>query len=160
MSIRKVEKSPERKEYERQYYLDNKEKKRQYYLDNKERIASNAKLRYDKEETAIKNRKYSLLNADKAKERAKKWRQDNPSKANNHSAIKRARKKKWIDTNSEADTYLIQCLYEFCRFKTRTTGVEHHVDHIYPLARGGSHTINNLQILTAEDNIKKGCKCQ
>jgi len=32
------------------------------------------------------------------------------------------------------------------------------VDHIYPIAKGGKHTISNLQYLTAEENKRKGAK--
>lgn len=36
------------------------------------------------------------------------------------------------------------------------TGVAHHIDHIVPIANGGTHTADNLQVLTASDNITKG----
>jgi hypothetical protein len=32
----------------------------------------------------------------------------------------------------------------------------YHVDHIVPLSKGGLHTVENLQILTAYDNLSKG----
>lgn len=38
---------------------------------------------------------------------------------------------------------------------TKTTGVEHHVDHIRPLAAGGVHHPDNLQVITAEENLLK-----
>jgi len=38
------------------------------------------------------------------------------------------------------------------------TGIQHHVDHIIPLSKGGLHHPDNLQILTAEENLKKGAK--
>jgi hypothetical protein len=31
-----------------------------------------------------------------------------------------------------------------------------HVDHIYPISKGGLHCCANLQHLSAEDNLKKG----
>lgn len=41
---------------------------------------------------------------------------------------------------------------------TKETGVQHHVDHIRPLCHGGEHVWWNLQILTAEENMRKGGK--
>ena len=50
----------------------------------------------------------------------------------------------------------IQELYLEAQYLTETTGVEHHVDHIQPLSKGGEHLMYNLQILTAEENLSKG----
>ena len=36
------------------------------------------------------------------------------------------------------------------------TGVAHHIDHIISIAAGGTHTADNLQVLTAAENFKKG----
>jgi 5-methylcytosine-specific restriction endonuclease McrA len=35
-------------------------------------------------------------------------------------------------------------------------GTAFHLDHIHPLARGGSHTMDNLQITHPICNIRKG----
>ena len=34
--------------------------------------------------------------------------------------------------------------------------MEHHVDHIKPVSKGGSNHPDTLQILTAEENLRKG----
>ena len=40
----------------------------------------------------------------------------------------------------------------------REAGCIGHVDHIQPLSQGGKHHPDNLQILTAEENLRKGAK--
>ncbi|WP_320664661.1 HNH endonuclease signature motif containing protein [Prochlorococcus sp. MIT 1223] len=49
-------------------------------------------------------------------------------------------------------------IYKEAKFLTKATGIEHHVDHIKPLAAGGEHHPDNLQILTAKENLSKGAK--
>jgi transposase-like protein len=49
----------------------------------------------------------------------------------------------------------IQELYLEAQYLTETTGVEHHVDHIQPLSKGGEHLMYNLQILPAAENLSK-----
>jgi hypothetical protein len=49
----------------------------------------------------------------------------------------------------------IQELYLEAQYLTETTGIEHHVDHIQPLSKGGEHLLFNLQILPAEENLSK-----
>ena len=47
-------------------------------------------------------------------------------------------------------------IYKKCYLLTESTGIPHEVDHIIPLSRGGLHQPSNLQILTQEENRKKG----
>ena len=59
----------------------------------------------------------------------------------------------------------MRAVYRHARLLTKETGVEHHVDHVYPICgrdEGGEmvscglHVPWNLQILTAKDNRAKG----
>ena len=52
----------------------------------------------------------------------------------------------------------ILLIYKECAIMTEKTGVPHHVDHINPISKGGKHHPDNLQILTATENIRKGNK--
>jgi hypothetical protein len=49
-------------------------------------------------------------------------------------------------------------IYQECARITEETGIAHHVDHIHPISKGGKHHPDNLQILTATENIRKGNK--
>jgi len=35
---------------------------------------------------------------------------------------------------------------------------KHHIDHVWPFARGGSHTEDNLRVIPKIENLKKGSK--
>ena len=35
---------------------------------------------------------------------------------------------------------------------------KHHIDHVWPFARGGSHTSDNLRVIEKKKNLKKGAK--
>ena len=59
---------------------------------------------------------------------------------------------------SDIERKAIQHIYQEARELTIGTGIEHHVDHIKPIALGGDHHPDNLQILTARENLSKGSK--
>ena len=64
----------------------------------------------------------------------------------------------WKQLNKN-DRYQIICIYaERDRLNEEAGHIAYHVDHIKPLAKGGKHHPDNLQILTAFDNLSKGAK--
>lgn len=73
-------------------------------------------------------------------------------------AAKTAAMPKWL---TKEDRQTMTAIYTESRRLTKATGVVHHVDHIVPL-RGknvcGLHVPWNLQIIPANDNLKKGNK--
>lgn len=57
-----------------------------------------------------------------------------------------------------ADQKAIMGIYRKARSLTVSTGIEHHVDHVYPLQGrlvSGLHVHTNMQILSGSENIRK-----
>ena len=67
----------------------------------------------------------------------------------------RQAKPKWL---TDDHLFMIAEIYELRDLRSQLTGVVHHVDHIVPL-RGqnccGLHVPWNLQVIPAQDNLKK-----
>lgn len=102
------------------------------------------------------SREYMQRNKDRQKEYIKEWQRKNKHHLN--AACSKYRAKVREQTPNNADQRAILAIYEECRRITEETGILHHVDHIHPISKGGLHHQDNLQILTATDNIRKGAK--
>lgn len=151
-------------------------KRRKYREVNRVKIAEQTR-KWNKthpEKTAEANRKYReanrerinaaqrkrrAANPEKTSEHARKWnqkRKTSPKRAADHQARKVARRARKRDS-AVINCPRVKALYEIARC-LRVEGRDVHVDHIYPLALGGSHVFENLQILPAIANLRKGAK--
>jgi len=100
----------------------------------------------------------------KERERINQWRLDNLDKHAAKEARRRSLKLK--ATPDWADHNYINDLYSNCKeaeelFASVGVDIKFHVDHIVPLKHSkvcGLHVEHNLQILTAEENMKKSNK--
>jgi hypothetical protein len=144
-------------EKRKEYYKRTKEKNlsyaKQYRKDNKEKIKEYQKKWYElnKKKILIKSKNYRKDNKEKIK---LYWDLYYNSKEKHHwnliGAKKRADKIK--ATPQWANLKKIKEIYKNCP-------KGYHVDHIIPLKGKyvcGLHVENNLQYLTAKENIKKG----
>lgn len=124
------------------YYLENKEKRllyqKEYYVKNGTSCRDIEVCRQRQRNYKKKNR--AICNSDTAK----------------YKADKIQRTPKWL---TKFDLDYIRHLYIQAKELESLDGIKRHVDHIIPL-RGknvsGLHVPWNLEIITAEENIRKG----
>jgi hypothetical protein len=83
--------------------------------------------------------------------------------------VKAARRAEWMAwcanrikrTPPWANLDAIKLVYLVAEQRTRLTGIEHHVDHFYPLngkTVSGLHTTLNLRVIPAVENLRKGAR--
>lgn len=134
-----------RRAYQRTWRSNNKDKVAEYNRRRRElRRAYKQKMR------AVNPR----LNAEQLKD----WFACHPGKRNAYRAAYNARKKALAPPLTVEETARVTAFYKEAKLLTHTTGIKHHVDHIKPLAKGGLHHPDNLQVLTAQQNQRKSAK--
>ena len=118
------------------------------------------------------NRRWQKENPERKREIEHRWREQNPERNREHKrrwskqnpdkerakVMRRIARKKQA-TPPWADHAAINAIYAEAVRLEKETGIKHHVDHIYPLQSKylcGLHVAENLQILTATENHKKG----
>ena len=89
----------------------------------------------------------------------KKYRENNKGRYSAWAAKRRASKMQqtptWIGIG---DTFEMECIYTYAN-ALNSIGLQYHVDHITPLQGkivSGLHIPENLQVITAEANMRKG----
>ena len=161
---RKARNREQIREYHKAHYEANREQIREYrkahYEANRERILEREKARYEANRERILEHKKSYREANKERilEYSKAYYEANRDCYIAKSAKRRALKKKLIpkpfrECLIEKDR-LVK-IYKLRAIISEATGVEHHVDHMWPLSDGGPHWSGNLQIITAEENLSK-----
>lgn len=145
--------------YAEQYYKEHKELFRKYGASEsaKERQRTAYKLKSKTESHKASKRSYYQKNKQNINGRALQWAKNNAaaaaSRAMHRIALKIKATPRW------ADHRLIFQVYDKAKQLRIETGISWHVDHIVPLKSKtvcGLHVQDNLEVLTASENIAKG----
>lgn len=170
--------SCEQEDFKIQYHSDpEKHKKRAYKWEKENRVRRNSyhrclnQLEHVKEPQRKRMREWAERNRDYIRVKHKEWRIKNSVKLRKyweteygkrrayyiHKADKRKRNLECC-TPSWANHRYIEMFYELAKMEEERTGRPVHVDHIIPLKGKnvcGLHWEHNLQLLFAEDNLRK-----
>lgn len=147
------------REYRRKHYAEHREEIREYYKSEDQR-----------EWRKLWQRDYRREKPEICKAVAKRWR-------NSHKGERKASLKAWLALHPNydkdrhhrrrgAEGYFddldIFFLYEdqggFCPICNFELGKSYHVDHIIPLAKGGTNWAWNLQLTCPPCNVEKGAR--
>lgn len=115
-----------------------------------------------REGASRRNSRWGAKVKERKAEKLREWRRTNPAEATAQVAKRRAVKKMatppWL---TQDDFEAISALYAEAKRLSDETGLPHHVDHIVPLNHPlicGLHVPGNLQVIPANDNLKKSNK--
>lgn len=129
-----------------EYNKSNKDKISAYYFANRERINERA--------TAYRN-----ANKEKIAARQSAYQKAHPEKYTARYHNRRARKLGNGGTYAAADVYQLLTLQKSkCACCRKSIKHGYHVDHIVPIAIGGTNDKTNLQLLCPPCNLSKGAK--
>ena len=99
-----------------------------------------------------------------AKLKKEGWSLEKLSKCAAKSARRRASKWGAVPVHLRYCPREKERLYKIYRLRYvmgEATGVEHNVDHMWPLSKGGPHWSGNLQVITREENsLKRASFCE
>lgn len=97
-------------------------------------------------------------NSDEIKSKVYEYRKQNPHQVTKWNAARRARVRDLTPELTAEQQEQIDYLYWLAKDLRAVSGEDYHVDHIFPLARGGLHEPSNLQILPKDLNLQKSTK--
>ena len=117
--------------------------------------ASRAWNQKNRDESAPLSREWREQNKKRRAQQLRDWRRANPDAGAQHQQRRRARKRgNGVFAISPRDMRRLE------RGSCASCGAQDnlHIDHIVPIAKGGTHSIGNLQILCSTCNCSKGAK--
>lgn len=132
---------------------------RRYSIKNPERVArAQSEWRErNKDRVRAREKEYRDANFDHRRELIYKWRSNNKEACRAHAANRRARIRLCLGSHTQDDiTNLLFRQKGKCMNCKKSIKKKYHVDHITPLALGGSNGPDNLQLLCPPCNLSKG----
>ena len=153
------------KEGKSSHYQENKAeyiaRAKKWKSENPDKVALCSQGYYEKnkEKESARLKAWELLNGERRQEAKRDWRQSNKSRLASQCRSRQAMK--LHATPAWADPKRIAVEYDLAKWCSEVIGSPYHVDHIVPLQGRnvcGLHVHNNLQVIPASDNLRKGSR--
>lgn len=147
--------------YKDAYHSRARVHQRRYRERNTDKIAAYERSYYEKNKDKLNayQRIYHERNKDKIAIRARNYRSSHMAQARVRDQNRRARKRLGAGSASPDIISRLLCLQRGkCVCCRRKLAAGNHLDHVIPLALGGPHTDDNLQLLCPNCNRKKRAK--
>lgn len=133
-------------------------RKNSWYAAHKKKIGEQSRIRYwsHPDKFRDKARRWARNHSEKHNKNARNWRRAHPIHVRTYAARRRAMTRQADGSHTPAEIteqYKRQrgkCYYCQCKL-----GDKYHVDHVVPLSRGGSNSIDNLVLACPECNLRK-----
>ena len=139
------------------YAAKNREAKRAAdlarYWANVEASRAAAREKYARNPAPVRAaaKKWRAANKDTVRAWGRAWTQLNKEKY----AARAEHRRKLKYQMSEFDRFVMQEAAKLCPLRQAVTGVAWQIDHVVPLAKGGTHVAENLQVVPAQWNAAK-----
>lgn len=171
-TVSEEEQKRRKNERSRQRYLEKKEEIAKYHAERYRERSANPEFRLAMAEKArlwreknpdaskIQNKKRRDANPEEARRQCREWFAKNPDKRAAYEQNRRARKKYnggKLSPGLKARLFDLQKGCCACCFKKLSIG-RLHMDHVVPLAKGGAHEDQNIQLLCQPCNQSKYAK--
>jgi len=139
-----------------------REKRKAYDNENREKIKKQRAEYHarNREERNLAAAIYRKKNAEKMRKLWSDYARNNPDKNAAKTAKRRTRQKSVPQPHSIIERMMVDYYYEDAARLSKEAGTPYHVDHIWPIAKGGPHLPWNLQVIPGPENLKKGAKLQ
>ena len=135
-----------------------KERTRRYYSANRARLLELCKAYVARNQDRVRAQRktFRALNKDRLNAKIAEWAKANPTKRRAKEKAREGRERGAEGTFTAADIERILVAQKGrCAICRKPLNGQYHVDHIKPIARGGSNWPRNLQLLCPADNQSK-----